>query len=71
MLSCLYLTYAGYRIVIICSSENEEIPHIVFKLFQFKRNYTIFQNDKELAEYCKDNFKNEDATSAANIDPEK
>lgn len=57
--------------MIICSSESEETSHVVSKLLQFKRDYTIFQKDKELAEYLKHHFKNSDATSAAAIDSEK
>ena len=67
----MHLTFAEFRIVIICSSESEETSHVVSKLLQFKRDYAIFQADKELAEYLKHHFRNSDATSAANIDPEK
>ena len=57
--------------MIICSSESEETSHVVSKLLQYKRDYTIFQKDKELAEYLKDHFKGDDPRSAATIDPEK
>ena len=57
--------------MIICSSESEETSHVVSKLLQFKRDYAIFQKDKELAEYLKHHFKNTNATSAAFIDPDK
>ena len=67
----MYLTFSEFRIVIICSSESEDTSHVVSKLLQFKRDYAIFQKDKELAEYLKHHFENNDATSAAAIDPEK
>jgi len=57
--------------VIICSSESEETSHVVSKLLQFKRDYAVFQKDKELAQYLKDHFKSDDTSSAADIDPEK
>ena len=57
--------------VIICSSESEETSHVVSKLLQFKRDYAIFQKDKELADYLKHHFKCDNASSAAVIDPEK
>ena len=61
--------------MIICSLESEETSHVVSKLLQFKRDYTIFQKDRELAEYLEDHFKNDDddddVTSAATTDPEK
>ena len=57
--------------MIICSSESEETSHVVSKLMQFKRDYTVFQKDKELADYLKHHFKTNDASSAADIDPEK
>ena len=57
--------------MIICSSESEETSHVVSKLLQFKRDYAIFQKDKELAEYLKHHFTNDDVKSAATIDPEK
>ena len=65
------LPYAEFRIVIICSSESEETSHVVSKLMQFKRDYAIFQKDKELIEYLKHHFESDDVSSAANIDPEK
>ena len=67
----MYVTFLEFRIVIICSSESEETSHVVSKLLQFKRDYTIFQKDKELAEYLKLHFISDDASSAAAIDPEK
>ena len=57
--------------MIICSSESEETSHVVSKLLQFKRDYAVFQKDKELAQYLKDHFKSDDTSSAADIDPEK
>ena len=66
-----YVIFSEFRIVIICSSESEETSHVVSKLLQFKRDYAIFQKDKELAGYLKHHFTNKDATSAAAIDPEK
>ena len=60
--------------MIICSLESEETSHVVSKLLQFKRDYTIFQKDRELAEYLEDHFKNgddDDVTSAATTDPKK
>ena len=63
--------FSEFRIVIICSSESEETSHVVSKLLQFKRDYAIFQKDKELAEYLKHHFKNTGATSAAFIDADK
>ena len=67
----MHLTHLDYRIVIICSSESEETSHVVSKLLQFKRDYAIFQKDKELSEYLKHHFKNDDIASAADIDSEK
>ena len=57
--------------MIICSSESEEASHVVSKLLQYKRDYTIFQKDKELAEYLKDHFETDDPQSAATVDPER
>ena len=57
--------------MIICSSESDETSHVVSKLLQFKRDYAVLQKDKELAEYLRHHFTNDDATSAATIDPEK
>ena len=67
----MYVTFLEFRIVIICSSESEETSHVVSKLLQFKRDYTIFQKDKELSEYLKLRFISDNASSAAAIDPEK
>ena len=66
-----YFIFAEFRIVIICSSESEETSHVVSKLLQFKRDYAIFEKDKELAEYLKGHFKADDIQSAANIDQDK
>ena len=71
MILILYITFADYRIVIICSSECEETSHVVSKLLQFKRDYAIFQKDEELAEYLKGHFKTDNIQSAAKIDPDK
>ena len=71
MILILYITFADYRIVIICSSESEETSHVVSKLLQFKRDYAIFQKDEELAEYLKGHFKTDNIQSAAKIDPDK
>ena len=71
MLSCTYVSFLEFRIVIICSSESEETSHVVSKLLQFKRDYTIFQKDKELSDYLKCHFMCDDASSAAAIDPKK
>ena len=70
---CVYICndISEFRIVIICSSESEETSHVVSKLLQFKRDYAILQKDKELVGYLKHHFTNNDATSAAAIDPEK
>lgn len=57
--------------MIICSSESEETSHIVSKLLQFKRDYTIFHKDKDLSEYLKRHFTCDDTSSAADIDPDK
>ena len=66
-----YVLFAEFRIVIICSSESEETSHVVSKLLQFRRDYAIFQKDKDISEYLKHHFKNDNALSAADIDPEK
>ena len=66
-----YFIFAEFRIVIICSSESEETSHVVSKLLQFKRDYAIFEKDKELSEYLKGHFKADNIQSAANIDQDK
>jgi len=46
--------------VVICSSESEETSHVVSKLLQYKRDYTILQKDEELSGYVKNLLKRND-----------
>ena len=63
--------FADFRIVIICSSESEETSHVVSKLLQFRRDYAVFQKDKEISDYLKHHFESDNVLSAADVDPEK
>ena len=64
------LTIAEFRIVIICNSEEAE-SHVVSELLKYKRDYVMFQKDKELADSLKCHFTSNDVTSSVDIDPEK
>ena len=53
----------GYRVVIICSSENEEKSHIIMKLHSCRRQFAEPTNDDHIKRYLKAHF-------TANLKPE-
>ena len=59
-----------YRIVIICSLEDEESAHVVSKLHQYRREYPPLPRTTEIASYLKKHFINKVDDSAALVDPE-
>ena len=60
-----------YRVVIICSLEDEERAHVVSKLHQYRREYPPLPASAEIASYVKKHFINEVHDCAAVVDPEK
>ena len=55
-LSCLYLFLSDYRIVIICSSEEEGKSHVISKLQLFRRPYSAMQPNTSFASYLLRHF---------------
>ena len=60
----------GYRVVIICSLEDEERAHVVSKLHQYRREYPPLPATTEIAAYLKMHLVAENRDSAAMVDPE-
>ena len=46
-----------YKIVIICSSEDEEKSHVISKLQLYHRAFSALQPNSEFAEYLMSHFK--------------
>ena len=59
-----------YRLVIICSLEDEERAHVVSKLHQYRREYPPLPPTTELASYLQKHFLNTIQDCAAMVDPE-
>ena len=66
-----YLFTTGYRVVVICSLEDEERVHVVSKLHQYRREYPPLPPSTEIAAYLKKHFVAINHDSAAMVDPEK
>ena len=66
-----YLFTTGYRVVVICSLEDEERAHVVSKLHQYRREYPPLPPSTEIAAYLKQHFVAVNHDSAAMVDPEK
>lgn len=43
----------GYRLVIVCSNENEEQSHIINKLHRYRRQFAEPANDEQMRLYLK------------------
>ena len=61
----------GYRVVVICSLEDEERAHVVSKLHQYRREYSPLPPSTEIANFLKRHFVAVHHDSAATVDPEK
>ena len=59
-----------YRIVIICSLEDEERAHVVSKLHQYCREYPPLPPTTEISAYLNKHFVNAIHDCAAMVDPE-
>ena len=46
--------------MIICSLESEQSSHVVSKLLQYKRDFTLLRKDEELSRYVKHLLKQND-----------
>ena len=62
--------YIGYRVVIICSLEDEERAHVVSKLHQYRREYPPLPSNTEIAAYLNKHFISLVHECAAMVDPE-
>jgi len=60
-----------YRVVVICSLEDEKRAHVVSKLHQYRREYPPLPPNAEIASYLKAHFITQDHNCAAVVDPEK
>ena len=67
----LHVIITGYRVVVICSLEDEERAHVVSKLHQYRREYPPLPHTTEIACYLKRHFVAVHRDSAATVDPEK
>ena len=65
----MYFT-SGYRVVVICSLEDEERAHVVSKLHQYRREYPPLPPTTDIASYLKKHFVTVNHDSAAMVDPE-
>ena len=52
----IFVHATDYRLVIICSSEDEEKSHIIAKLHLHRRPYTSLLPDTSCAEYLRNHF---------------
>ena len=52
----LIIVISDYRIVIICSNEDEEKSHIVSRLQPYFRTFSGIQPDESIMKYLKDHF---------------
>ena len=50
------ILFIGYRLVIVCSNEGEDMPHIVSKLFLHKRSMILKHNDRKYQSYLRNYF---------------
>ena len=51
-----YFSYSDYRLVIICSNEDEDKSYMVSKLQLYRRPLTTVYSDQECALYLKNHF---------------
>ena len=70
IIDCIFNLPTEYRIVIICSSEDEDRAHVVSKFHQYRREYPPLPPTDEIASYLKMHFINQDYGCAAVVDPE-
>ena len=56
LITILCIFIAGYRVVVICSLEDEERAHVVSKLHQYRREYPPLPSSAEIASYLKIHF---------------
>ena len=52
----LIIVISDYRIVIICSNEDDEKSHIVSRLQPYRRTFSGIQPDETIMKYLKDHF---------------
>ena len=71
MIITLHVIITGYRVVVICSLEDEERAHVVSKLHQYRREYPPLPHTTEIAYYLKRHFVAVHRDTAATVDPEK
>ena len=69
MITWLFLSIE-YRVVIICSLEDEDRAHVVSKLHQYRREYPPLPAATEIAAYLNKHFLNTIHDCAAMVDPE-
>ena len=70
VITVFYIIATGYRVVVICSLEDEERAHVVSKLHQYRREYPPLPSTTEIANYLKRHFVAAHRDSAAMVDPE-
>ena len=51
-----WFSYTDYRLVIICSNEDEDKSHMVSKLQLYRRPLTTVYSDQDFALYLKNHF---------------
>ena len=59
-----------YRVVVVCSLEDEERAHVVSKLHQYHREYRPLPPTTEIAAYLNAHFVTTIRDCAAMVDPE-
>ena len=52
----ILFTCIDYKIVIVCSTEDEDKSHIVSKLQLFRRSFIIAYSETEFSKYISDHF---------------
>ena len=50
--------FSDYKVVIVCSNEDQSKSHMVAKLQNFKRPFSIIYKDADFSRYLSDHFTN-------------